>query len=121
MHRRRFPAEKIDGYMTKRHQTGRSFRQRVQASETLSFSWVASAQAAQGDDGAAFGSTLPPWLWPEVNMCGDEASPPRAETATDEPARAGGSDAVNAPTPAVDDNVRTRGGGRKGGGCTDRT
>ncbi|CAM9133729.1 unnamed protein product [Ectocarpus sp. 4 AP-2014] len=122
VHRRPFPAEKIDGYMTKRHQTGRSFRQRVQASETLSFSWAASAQAARGDDGAAFGSTLPPWLWPEVNMLsGDEESPTRAETATGEPVRAGGSVAVQAPTPAVDENVRKRGGGRNGGGCTDRT
>lgn len=119
VHRRRFPAEKIDGYMTKRHQTGRSFRQRVEASETLSFSWEAFAQAAQGDE-AAFGGTLPPWLWPEVNMCGDEASPARAEKATGEPVRAGGSDAVDAPTPTVDENVRKRGGGRTRGGCTDR-
>ncbi|CAN0549512.1 unnamed protein product, partial [Ectocarpus sp. 12 AP-2014] len=122
VHRRPFPAEKIDGYMTKRHQTGRSFRQRVQASETLSFSWAASAQAARGDDGAAFGSTLPPWLWPEVNMLSrDQASPAGAETANGEHVRAGGSDAADAPKPAVDDNVRKRGGGRKGGGCTDRT
>ncbi|CAN0047560.1 unnamed protein product [Ectocarpus fasciculatus] len=120
VHRRRFPAEKIDGYMTKRHQTGRSFRQRVQASETLSFSWAARTQAAQGGR-AAVGSTLPPWLWPEVNMCGDEALPARAETATGEPVRAGGSDDGNAPTPAVDDNVRKRSGDRTGGGCTDKT
>lgn len=45
-HRRRFPAEQIDGYMTKRHQTGRSFQQKVQSSETLSFTWAAAGAAA---------------------------------------------------------------------------
>eukprot|EP00903_Cladosiphon_okamuranus_P008808 g8435.t1 len=52
-HRRRFPAELIDGYMTKRHQTGRSFQQRVQNSETLSFVWASSRKADEGDPAMA--------------------------------------------------------------------
>eukprot|EP00752_Nemacystus_decipiens_P016474 g14727.t1 len=52
-HRRRFPAEQIDGYMTKRHQTGRSFQQRVQNSETLSFIWASRVKAGEGEPGAA--------------------------------------------------------------------
>lgn len=52
-HRRRFPAERIDGYMTKRHQTGRSFQQRVQNSETLSFVWASRAMADEGEPATA--------------------------------------------------------------------
>lgn len=52
-HRRRFPAEQIDGYMTKRHQTGRSFQQRVQNSETLSFVWASTAKAGEGEPATA--------------------------------------------------------------------
>lgn len=132
IHRRRFPAERIDGYMTKRHQTGRSFQRRSLDSETLSFAWTGragskarlsgggeitpvvtiggvgygdSGEVAKGryklagvrdearcgtvgegdeemdrhyaaslrgtDSGEVY--TLPPWLWPAVNMCGDGA------------------------------------------------
>lgn len=77
-HRRRFPAEQIEGYMTKRHQTGRSFQQRVQDSETLSFSWAAGAPPGDGaSSGGESARTLPPWLWPEVSMCRDQPAPPK--------------------------------------------
>lgn len=57
-HRRKFPAQQIDGYMTKRHQTGRSFQQRVQNSETLSFVWT-SRKAGEGEpDTAGFGDRI---------------------------------------------------------------
>lgn len=126
-HRRRFPAEQIDGYMTKRHQTGRSFQRRNLDSVTLSFVWVGGTHGHDqntvmngllGHDpcnssvstaGEVLGNSsregigkrmngtekiagegqgrgeravyakkattisgkhaLPPWLWPEVNMC----------------------------------------------------
>lgn len=129
-HRRRFPAEQIDGYMTKRHQTGRSFQRRNLDSVTLSFVWVGGAcgsdqdtgmngplahdpcnspvstagevlgndpgrsieRVGKGIDGTeeidgegrrreekavyakkattiSSNRALPPWLWPEVNMC----------------------------------------------------
>ncbi|CAM9644811.1 unnamed protein product [Ascophyllum nodosum] len=44
-HRRRFPAENIDGYMTKRHQTGRSFQRRNLDSVTLSFVWIGQVRS----------------------------------------------------------------------------
>ena len=52
-HRHRFPAEQIDGYMTKRHQTGRSFQQRVQNSETLSFVWASGVEVDEGEPATA--------------------------------------------------------------------
>lgn len=39
-HRRLFPADCIEGYMTKRHQTGKSFQRRARDSITFSFVWM---------------------------------------------------------------------------------
>lgn len=117
-HRGRFPAEKIDGYMTKRHQTGRSFQRRNLDSVTLSFVWVGGTYDdtmmnsrlahnpcnspvytagevlgnSPGEEIAGEGQrrgeravyekkattisdnrALPPWLWPEVNMCAENS------------------------------------------------
>ena len=52
-HRQRFPAERIEGYMTKRHQTGRSFQRRSLDSETLSFTWTGAVAGVGGGDGGA--------------------------------------------------------------------
>ncbi|CAM9822915.1 unnamed protein product [Sphacelaria rigidula] len=76
-HRRPFPAARIEGYMSKRHQTGKSFQRRASDSSTLSFVWTAGGMGTgvgpQGHSVAARGAyDLPPWLWPEVNMFGPE-------------------------------------------------
>lgn len=142
-HRRRFPAEQIDGYMTKRHQTGRSFQQRVQNSETLSFVWASRAKAGEGEPATAeFGdgcnkgcsgpgdekvcstggsevasasttNTLPPWLWTDVNMCG------KPGVNADGHGGGGGGSGARAGTSAVDDDRRSdvKGNNRKRGDC----
>lgn len=58
-HRERFPAERIEGYMTKRHQTGRSFQRRSLDSETLTFTWTgvgAGGGGGGGGDGGGAGA-----------------------------------------------------------------
>ncbi|CAN0043212.1 unnamed protein product, partial [Hapterophycus canaliculatus] len=114
VHRRRFPAEQIDGYMTKRHQTGRSFQQRVQDSETLSFAWAGDATTApgegapSGEEGGAY--TLPPWLWPQVSMCHGQPPPVR-----------GSGHVAGAPPPSIDGDrssvAASRGGDGKAAGA----
>lgn len=124
VYRRRFPAERIDGFMTKRHQTGRSFQRRNLDSVTLSFARgddgvqsmnppssgaggldacvgggvlvsggaeggercgdgggsekreteMEDGCAGGGGSGGGYGGSLPPWLWPDVDMCGKGAS-----------------------------------------------
>lgn len=85
--RRRFPTEHIEGYMSKRHQTGKSFRKRTFESVTLSFLWTGSPReehgtypprdqrpssnedvAPQTTRGRETRATLPPWLWPGVDI-----------------------------------------------------
>lgn len=50
-HRCPFPAERIEGYMSKRHQTGKSFQRRASDSATLSFVWMGRVKG--GKDGVS--------------------------------------------------------------------
>lgn len=47
VHRRPFRAERIEGYMSKRHQTGKSFQRRARQSDTLSFVWTRGVGGAK--------------------------------------------------------------------------
>lgn len=52
-HRRGFDVGGIEGYTSKRHQTGKSFRRRTRDSVTLSFVWRGNAAAAEADQAAS--------------------------------------------------------------------
>ncbi|CAM9697262.1 unnamed protein product, partial [Discosporangium mesarthrocarpum] len=72
-----FPGTKLDGFMTKRHQTGRSFRCRRLESQTLSFG---KGKHQDGYERGEVGlkvkwpvfSTAPPWLWTRTNSDSDQ-------------------------------------------------